>query len=39
MNIPKEKMPTLDGVIKIFTVSLHELITSGPAVQSYYAKN
>jgi len=39
MNIPKKKMPILDGVIKVSTASLHELITSGPAVQSYYAKN
>ena len=39
MNISKEEMPTLDDVIKASNVSLYELITSGPAVQSYYAKN
>ena len=30
MNIFKEGMPTLDSTIRVSTISLHELITSGP---------
>ena len=38
MNIPKEKMPILDNAIRALTILLCELITSGPAVSSYFPK-